>query len=51
MTRPPRSIDLPGASHEAPIPAAERCRTRKKDIFECNCKRVYTRAFRIDAEC
>jgi 2-iminobutanoate/2-iminopropanoate deaminase len=24
MTRPPRSIDLPGASHKAPIPAAAR---------------------------
>jgi 2-iminobutanoate/2-iminopropanoate deaminase len=24
MTRPPRSIDVPGASHKAPIPAAAR---------------------------
>jgi 2-iminobutanoate/2-iminopropanoate deaminase len=24
MTRPPRSIDIPGASHKAPIPAAAR---------------------------
>ena len=24
---------------------------QKNDIFECNCKRVYTRAFRTDAEC
>lgn len=24
MTRPPRSIDVPGASHNAPIPAAAR---------------------------
>jgi 4-oxalmesaconate hydratase len=24
---------------------------QKQDIFECNCKRVYTRAFRTDAEC
>lgn len=24
MTRPPRSIELPGASHKAPIPAAAR---------------------------
>jgi 4-oxalmesaconate hydratase len=24
---------------------------QKKDIFECNCRRVYTRAFRTDAQC
>src|SRR4051812_1574765 len=24
---------------------------QKKDIFECNCRRVYSRAFRTDAQC
>ena len=26
-------------------------RSRSEDIFECNCRRVYARAFRTDAEC
>ena len=24
---------------------------QKKNIFECNCRRVYTRAFRTDEQC
>ena len=38
-------LDLPKTTGATPTDA------QKRDIFECNCKRVYNRAFRKDEAC